>query len=297
MLTRLAGVRNGLPLLSALLAAPSLAFAQAPAAPAAPPTEPASAPAAEFSPAPSADAAAAPPPAGAAPPAAPQAPAAATALEPHQPAGNVPFASEPAEAPAVGALDRRFAFKANFGIGGFDPGDVNRYIKSRVPSNSYQTQGFSEMVLLLSFDVSGAYFPVRFFGIRPNLLYLFAPKVLTVQGGESQGYWLHSIAPGLSLDFVYDTRKVARFFASPGIAYQVGWFEGYEAHGLGLELALGTELSFGERRAKGISLALVVRSADLDVSSAPASFDYETPVIRDLNFTAIMFRVGFQVGM
>lgn len=298
---RHADVLPSLLLASALVAAaPSPAFAQVPATTAAAPAT--AAPTNEAPPAAATQAPGAPPPGAAAPApadaqpagvAAPPAPAAA-----QQPPSNVSLAIEPAEAtePTVEPLDRHFAFKANFGIGGFDPGDVNRYIKARVPSSAITTQGFSEMVMLLSFDVSAAYFPVRFFGIRPNLLYLFAPKVLTVEGGNTEGYWLHSVAPGLSLDFVYDTRKVARFFASPGVAYQVGWFEGYKANGLGLELALGTELSFGERRAKGLSLALAVRIADLDVSSAPARTEFDPPAIRDLNFTAVMFRVGFQLG-
>jgi hypothetical protein len=196
---------------------------------------------------------------------------------------------------AVTPLSRKFAFKIDFGIGGFSPDDVNHYIKQQVPSNAVETQGFSEMVLLLSLDASGAYFPVRFLGIRPNLVYLFAPKVVSING-DSRSYWLHSLAPGVAVDFVVDRGGAARFFASPGIAYQFAWFEGYGANGLGLELALGTELSFGRRRAKGISLALVLRAADLDVKSGPAP-SFENPAsVNTLDFSSVMFRVGFQLG-
>ena len=211
--------------------------------------------------------------------------------------GTVPQRGDVRQVRPAEADPRRIAFKANFGIGAFAPDDVNTYIRQRVPSNAIMVQGFTEMVMLFSLDVSGAYFPVRFLGIRPSLLYLFAPKAFTVQGGENQAYWLHSVAPGLSTDLVLDQGRLARFFLSPGVAYQIAWFEGYAARGVGFELALGSELSFGRRRRSGISLALVLRQADLAVVSTPASPPPETTPIRGLDFSSVMFRVGFQLGV
>jgi hypothetical protein len=181
-------------------------------------------------------------------------------------------------------------------MGGFNPVDVNNWLKTRVPSNASVQSGFSEMVLLLSLDVSAAYYPASFIGIRPNLSYLFSPKVISTSS-SSQSFWLHSLAPGLSLDLTFDQGRLARFFVSPGVSYHLAWFEGYEAKGVGLSVAFGAELSFGAQRAKGISLALVLRSADLGVSAAPSDATERSPIITSLDFTSVLFCVGFQTGM
>jgi hypothetical protein len=215
---------------------------------------------------------------------------------PAHPPGAYPEAPEDVEpaAPAI-APHRPIRFRADFGMGGFNPKDVNEYMKSQIPSNAYQTSGFSEMIMLMSASASVAYYPARFFGVRANGVYLFAPKVITVQGGTTEGFWLHSLAPALSLDFAFDQGKLARFFASPGIAYQVAWFEGYGASGLGLTLALGAELSFGQSRAKGISISLVLRKADLDIESRPSASS--SVPMNSLDFTSVLVCVGFQTGM
>jgi len=181
-------------------------------------------------------------------------------------------------------------------MGGFSPSDVNAYLKSKVPSNASIVQGTSDMVLLMSADVSFAYYFGRYFGIRPNATYLFSPKVIDVQGGSStQTFWLHSLAPGLALDLAFDEGKLARFFVSPGLAYHLAWFEGYSAQGFAFSIAAGAELSFGQARTKGISLALVVRSANFDVNSRPSSTG--SVVINRLDFTSVLFCVGFQTGI
>jgi hypothetical protein len=181
-------------------------------------------------------------------------------------------------------------------MGYFNPSDVNDYLESKVPSNAVAVQGFSDMILLMSAEASIAYYPARFFGIRPTATYLFAPKVIEVSGGSSEGFWLHSVAPGLALDFTFDEGKLARFFASPGIAYQLGWFDDYSASGLGFTLAGGAELSFGQARKKGIYLAAVFRRAKLGISSRPST---TTSSVRmdDLDFTSLLFCVGFQTGI
>jgi len=184
-------------------------------------------------------------------------------------------------------------------MGGFSPSDVNAYMKSQVPSNAYMSSGFSEMVLLLSLDFSVAYYFADWVGVRPSLLYFFSPKIL-VYGDTTQSYVLHSLAPQLSVDFAYDAGKLARLFVSPGLAYQAAWFEGYAAHGLGYELALGVDLSFGVARAKGLSLALVFREAKLDVSSGPTKSTglySPTPAVNTLDFSSVIFRIGFQWGI
>jgi hypothetical protein len=207
-----------------------------------------------------------------------------------------PSKPDDAPAPPDEPIERHFAFKANYGFGFFSPSDVNAYLKSRVPESSGSlVRSLSGMYVLSSADVSVAYFPTELFGIRPNLLYLFAYNTIRTASGRTEFNWLHSLAPGLSLDFVLETHKLARFFASPGISYQFGWLGDYSAHGLGIELALGTELSFGHRRNKGASIALVLRHAKLAVDSRPQE-PLGTPTIDNLDFSSIMVRLGFQYG-
>lgn len=200
-----------------------------------------------------------------------------------------------APAPEVAPL-RPFRFRVDFGMGGFDPSDVNAYLESRVPKNASRQSGFSQMVLLVSAGVSGAYYPTRYFGIRPNLVYLASPKVTAVDSNVTETYLLHSLAPGLSLDLAFDEGKLARYFFSPGLSYHAAWFEGYSASGLGISAALGADLSFGVARKMGISLALVLRLAKLDAGSRPADAPVDAPLVRTLDFSSLLFCVGFQLG-
>ncbi len=194
-----------------------------------------------------------------------------------------------ADSPPVVAGFRPFRFRLTFGVGGYDSADVKRYLSS-------QGEAASSAGVLCSFDVSVAYFPVRFLGVRPGLAYFFAANPVQVDWFGSKRYWLNSLAPGLAVDLVVDGGTLARFFASPGLSYQWAWFEGYGAHGLGLELAVGAELSFGQARALGISLAFVVRKASLEVSGRPASPPPEAPRIDTLDLTNVMLRLGFQAA-
>ena len=218
---------------------------------------------------------------------------------PGYPPGYAPEPPEVIEEPTapVIAPNRPLRFRINYGMGYFNPSDVNAYLKSKVPSNAYAVQGFSDMVLLLAGEVSVAYYPIRYVGIRPNAVYLFSPKVITVSGGSTEGFWLHSMAPGLSLDFAWDEGKLPRLFASPGLSYQAAWFEGYSASGLGLTLALGAELSFGQARSKGLYLALVLRKAKLAINGRPVSDGTNSVAMNHLDFTSVLFCLGFQTGI
>jgi len=213
------------------------------------------------------------------------------------PAGLPGYEAVVAEAPVPANAPHRFSrLRLGGGMGYFDPKEVNTWLKARVPSSATMESGFSDMALLLALEASAAYYPIRNVGIRPSASYLFSPKVFSVNG-EATSYYLHSLAPGLSVDLAYDEGKLPRLFISPGIAYQWAWFEGHEAAGLGLTLAMGAELSFGAARSKGISLALVFRSANLDVSTRPSSYSDRTPTINHLDFSSVLFCVGFQLGL
>ena len=206
------------------------------------------------------------------------------------------YTPEEQEAPSGPAPFRPVRLRFGYGMGYFHPSQVNNYMKAQV-SGADVVSGFSDMVLLLSLDLSGAYYFTHWFGLRANLVYLFSPKILEIYGGESHTYWLQSLAPGLSLDFAIDTGGIARLFASPGLAYQYASFEDWSAQGVGIELALGTDLSFGVARAKGVSLALVFRYANLGVSSGPAYTPSYGPRVDHLDFTSLLFRVGFKLGI
>ena len=198
-----------------------------------------------------------------------------------------PPLSEAADPQPVRAPLGPFRFRLDFGVGRYDAADVKRYLSS-------QGEVASSVSMLYSFDASAAYFPVRFLGVRPGLAYYFVANPVQSGWFGSERYWLDSLAPSLAVELVIDEGPFARFFASPGLSYQWAWFEGYGAHGLGLGLAIGAELSFGQARAQGISLALVVQKATLGVSGRPASPPPEAPRIGILDLTNVMLRLGFQ---
>jgi len=187
---------------------------------------------------------------------------------------------------------RPFRFRIDYGLGFFSPTDVNNYLKSKIPSDAYVEQGFSDMVLLFQTEASFAYYPLHFLGIRPSLTYLFAPKIYSY-GDSSEGFWLHSLAPGLSVDLTYDTGRLARLFLSPGISYQWGWLDSFSASGLGVTFAGGAELSFGQARSKGLYVAGVLRIANLGVNGQRYSGEVN---VNHLDFTSFMICVGFQFG-
>ena len=202
-------------------------------------------------------------------------------------------------APIEPVPHRPFRLRADMGEGFYRPSQVNSYIKSH--SNGDTTN--SDILLLL--EVSGEYYPTDYFGIRPSLAYLVNAEGLVggLMGGADYG--LGAIAPGVSFDFVIDTRGLARYFASPGLKYLQASFTDntgqapsrWNASGVGYELALGAELSFGVRRQKGMSLALALQRAKLDVSGKSGIPAMGAPSINTLDFTAALFRVGFQMGI
>jgi hypothetical protein len=193
---------------------------------------------------------------------------------------------------------RPFRFHVGYGMGYFRPADVNAYIASLEKADHPGLQTTTEMRLLMSGELSVAYYPWRFLGVRPNFAYYFSPQVITVGYGTAKGLWLHSVSSGLALDLAYDQGKLARFFASPGVSVDVGWFEGYSASGLGLSLALGADFSYGQARARGFYVAVLLRRAKLGVDPQPIAAAPSTAVmIHNLDFTSIIFCLGFQMGI
>jgi hypothetical protein len=204
-----------------------------------------------------------------------------------------PTAASP-PSPDIAPL-RPFRFRVAYGLGYFRPADVNGYINSIANSDPSVAREDSDMKLLLSGELSVAYYPIRYFGIRPTIAYHFSPQVVTVGYGTARGFWLHSISRGLAFELAYDQGGLARFFASPGVSYDVGWFEGYSASGLGLSLALGTDLSFGQAHAKGVYLAVLLRRAKLGIGRRPNTPGEVT--MNNLDFTSLIFCLGFQMGI
>jgi hypothetical protein len=205
------------------------------------------------------------------------------------PGADSSAAGEPPAAPKY----RPSRFRADLGMGVMSPDDVNAYIKSKMPTDSPDRTDYSSTLLLLSAGASFAYYPAPFLGVRPHLVYLLGLREQRLEPGVVQTFAMHSLVPGLSLDISYDTGKLARYFVSPGISYQLAWFEGFSARGLGLSLALGAELTFGQARVRGMSIALVLRSAELPTTAGPLS----SVPMRHLDFTSVLVCVGFQTGI
>lgn len=215
------------------------------------------------------------------------------------PPGYPPSYTPEESASAVGpsaletAPHRPLRFRADLGFGYFKPADVNRYLDSKASKSSYYSS--PDMNLLLVGEVSVAYYPVRFMGIRPTAAYFLSNTAVYETTGGSNTYALSSVATGLSLDVAYDDGNLVRLIASPGISRQLAWLDGYAASGLGLSIAVGAEFSFGQARAKGAYAAMVVRSAKLGITRRPESVS--TVTMSDLDLTSVLFCGGFQMGI
>jgi hypothetical protein len=211
---------------------------------------------------------------------------------------------EPAEAPF-----RRFRLRGDFGMGFFHPTDVKNFIKSRNDLGNNGSPCISdESCVVMTIDLSAAYYVQRYLGIRMNLAML-VPDLISPLMGPGDTYSMGSFVPGLALDFVRDKGGLARYFISPGLEYHWASFQAHvpsawkdvvdswDAHGLGLELAVGAELSFGPRRKAGLTLALVARRAKLDVSGRPDSPPVNSPAINTLDFSSVLLVGGFQLSL
>ena len=181
---------------------------------------------------------------------------------------------------------------------------------------SSQENGTGESILtgrthpLANIEVSAAYYPRRYVGVRPHIAILVPlDDVFAGLLGSGPTYSMSSRSLGLSLDLALDRGRMARYFVSPGLAYHFASFsavvpqyrtgsitETWNADGLGYEIAFGSELSFGMQRTKGISILLVLQRAKLSVSGRPASPPVGAPQINTLDFSSVLLQVGYQIA-
>jgi hypothetical protein len=121
---------------------------------------------------------------------------------------------------------RPFRYRIAFGLGVVNPTEVNDYLDSkRLHVAADADWSLTGMVVLYHLEASFAYYPIPGVGLRPTLTYLGSPKWFEVSEGKMEFFWMHSIAPGLSIDGVLPVGRATRLFLSPGIAYQVGWLD------------------------------------------------------------------------
>jgi hypothetical protein len=206
--------------------------------------------------------------------------------------------TEPVEEEPATPQFRPFRFRIDFGFGGFSPTQVNRYLASKMPSNGIMESGTTDMILIFQLEAAFAYYFIPYLGIRPSVTYLFSPKAFVVQGGSSEGFWLHSIAPGISIDGALPVGRVARLFLSPGLAYQAGWLDSFSASGLGITVTGGVDLSFGTARSKGLYIAGTFRKANLGVSGTTRYNNSSgSGYLTELDFTSFMVSIGFQLSV
>jgi hypothetical protein len=217
--------------------------------------------------------------------------------------------SDPTQTAPGEARHRPFRLRLELGVGIFDPADAENFVAS-------QENGTGESILtgrthpLANIEVSAAYYPRRYVGVRPHIAILVPlDDVFAGLLGSGPTYSMSSRSLGLSLDLALDRGRMARYFVSPGLAYHFASFsavvpqyrtgsitETWNADGLGYEIAFGSELSFGMQRTKGISILLVLQRAKLSVSGRPASPPVGAPQINTLDFSSVLLQVGYQIA-
>jgi hypothetical protein len=220
--------------------------------------------------------------------------------------------SDPTQTAPGEARHRPFRLRLELGVGAFNPTDVENFVAS-------QENGNSESILtggtlpLANIEVSAAYYPRRYVGVRPHVAILVPLDQIGdafTASGSGPTYSMSSCSLGLSLDLTLDRGRMARYFLSPGLAYHFASFsavvpqyrtgsitETWNADGIGYEIAFGSEFSFGERRAKGISISLVLQRVKLPVSSKPGYLPSGAPPINTLDFSSILLQIGYQMAL
>lgn len=220
--------------------------------------------------------------------------------------------SDPTQTAPGEARHRPFRLRLELGVGMSHPTDVENFVASQNTGNGDTTLSRGNLQMA-NIEISGAYYPRRYVGLRPHIAILVPlDDVIAAPfggGGSTPTHSMSSRSLGLSVDLAVDRGRTARYFLSPGFAYhfasvgvdvpQTGpklAMATWNADGLGYEIAFGSELSFGERRAKGISISLVLQRVKLPVSSKPGYLPSGAPPINTLDFSSILLQIGYQMA-
>lgn len=168
-----------------------------------------------------------------------------------------------------------------FGIGYFNPKQVNAYIESHLPDNIYSQIGSTDLYMYeeLHLSLTCRY---KWVDITSIVDYALGPKFILISNGSNQFYNFNRISPGLVVNFYIPSKSRHTFFFGGGAQFHIMNFEEYSGNTIGYKANAGYNIQL-----KGIGLqpniAFNLAKAEHDLGYYGYNFE--------LNYT------GFQVGL
>jgi hypothetical protein len=126
-----------------------------------------------------------------------------------------------------------------FGIGYFNPKQVNVYIADNLPDNIYMQYGSTDIFLYEELHVFVTC-RIKWMDITSLVDYALGPKFIVISGSSSQFYNFNRISPGLLVNFYIPTHSSRHsFFIGGGAQFHIMKFEEYGGNAIGYRANAG----------------------------------------------------------
>ena len=142
--------------------------------------------------------------------------------------------------------EKNLYFGIGFGFGFFYPSDVNDYIKANT-KDIIITSGIEDLFLNLVGRVSLTYRINKTIDISLIGEYAWAPKYISVSGGDDEYFHFDRVSPGFIAKFHIPIGSGKHsIFLAPGLLYNFMKFEEFKANAIGARLEAGLSFNFGK---------------------------------------------------
>lgn len=133
-----------------------------------------------------------------------------------------------------------------FGIGYFNPEQVNLYIENDLPDNIYMQYGSTDLFLYEELHIFVTC-RIRWLDITSLVDYALGPKFIMISGSSNQFYNFSRISPGLLVNFYIPTGSSRHaFFIGGGVQFHFMNFEEYGGNTIGYRANIGYNLQLSK---------------------------------------------------
>jgi len=172
------------------------------------------------------------------------------------------------------------------GLGGIYPKGIHRYVDHWVdsqPGITVSEEGFSEMVLSFVPDVSLVYAPIEYVQFELFGELGWAPKILSIQGGNGHVFNFLRLSPGAMalLNIPFNDYENSIFFGG-GVEYDWMTFEGAGGDTMGIRAKAGWRMNDRHATMEAFG-AFLYSKAETQLGGESLELDY-TSVILGANF-------------
>ncbi|MBN2341177.1 MAG: hypothetical protein JXX29_02890 [Deltaproteobacteria bacterium] len=168
-------------------------------------------------------------------------------------------------------------------LGFIYPKEVNDYMADWINAQgdiAVVEEGFTEMILSLVPNISLSYSPVEYVNLELFTEFGWAPKILAVQGGDSEVFNFLRISPGLNVLFHIPFRSYRNsFFIGGGVEFDMLKFEDFRANALGARGKLGIRMLSRKTVIDLFAAVLVTKRESDEVSGMSLELNYTSVLL------------------